>query len=97
MRSAVPWPAPASLARYVRASEVGQKPDRAGPSVGVATRNDERSDAQSRVVFGARSVRISVTIGARYLRLSARSLRRTRDHRVRRTLIETERPNGDWL
>src|SRR3954447_14872584 len=67
------------------------------PGIAVATRNDERSDAQSRVVFGARSVRISVTIGARYLRLSARSLRRTRDHRVRRTLIETERPNGDWL
>lgn len=50
--------------------------------LGVATRNDERPDAQSRVVFGAQSVRISVTMGARYLRLNARSLRRTRDHAV---------------
>jgi hypothetical protein len=33
----------------------------------VATRNDERSDAQSRADFDAQSVRTSVTMGAGYL------------------------------
>jgi len=68
-----------------------------GPLVSVATRNDERPGAQSRVVFGAQSVRISMAMSARYLRLNARSLRQTRDHRVRRKLVETELPNGKRL
>jgi hypothetical protein len=66
-------------------------------AIDVATRNDERPDAQSRVVFGAQSVRISVATGARYLSLNAQSLRRTRDHQVRRTLVETEWSNGKRL
>jgi transposase len=47
--------------------------------VGVAARNDKQSDAQSRAISDARSVRISVTMNARYLRMSARSVRRTQD------------------
>jgi hypothetical protein len=38
-----------------------------GRGLDVATRNDERSDAQSRADFDAQSVRTSVTMGAGYL------------------------------
>ena len=55
----------------------------------VATRNDVRPDAQSRVVFDAQSVRLSAIADARSVRLNARSLRRTRDRKSRRTLVET--------
>jgi hypothetical protein len=58
--------------------------------VAVAARNRNVADAQSRALSGAQSVRTSVTTNARYLRLSARSLRRTRDHKSRRTLCETD-------
>jgi hypothetical protein len=45
----------------------------------VAARNRNVADAQSRALSDAQSVRTSVTTNARYLRLSAGSVRRTRD------------------
>jgi DNA invertase Pin-like site-specific DNA recombinase len=44
----------------------------------VAARNRNVADAQSRGLFNAQSVRTSVITNARYLRLSARWVRRTR-------------------
>jgi hypothetical protein len=63
----------------------------------VAARNRNVADAQSRALSDAQSVRTSVTVDARYLRLSARSVRRTRDQAARRTLAETQRPNAKCL
>ena len=56
----------------------------------VAARNRNVADAQSRAVFDADSLRRKGRSGARSLRLSARSLRRTRDRKSRRTIIETD-------
>src|ERR1700733_13631742 len=60
-------------------------------SVTVVTRNDERSDAQSRPISGAHYLRLKQASDARYLRLNAQSLRQTRDHAARRTIVETLR------
>jgi hypothetical protein len=43
----------------------------------------------------ASGLRLKRSLDARYLRLSARSLRRTRDHVARRTIIETVRAAED--
>ena len=67
------------------------------PRLSVAARNRNVADAQSRALSDAQSVRISATVDARYLRLSARSLRRTQDQAARRTLAETQRPNAKCL
>ena len=48
-------------------------------ALAVAARNRNVADAQSRALSDAQSVRTSVTTNARYLRLSAGSVRRTRD------------------
>ena len=63
-------------------------------TLGVAARNRTVADAQSRAVFDADSLRRKGRPGARYLRLSARSVRRTRDRKSRRTIIETDRGEG---
>jgi hypothetical protein len=58
--------------------------------VSVATRNDVRADAQSRLVSHAHWLRLQRASDARYLRFNAQSLRRMRDRATRRTIIETE-------
>ena len=63
-------------------------------TIGVAARNRNVADAQSRAVFDADSLRRKGRSGARYLRLSARSVRRTRDRESRRTIIETDGGEG---
>ena len=56
----------------------------------VAARNHKRSDAQSRAVFSAHSLRRKGSSDARCLRLSARCLRRARDRGFRRKIRETQ-------
>jgi hypothetical protein len=68
---------------------VGRVGGRPRNPLSVAARNRNVADAQSRAISGAQSVRTSMTTNARYLRLSARSVRRTQDHKSRRTLYET--------
>lgn len=69
----------------------------------VAARNRTVADAQSRGVSDAHSLRLELRADARSVRLSARSVRRTRDHRRRRTLRETNKvgrpaaPNSNTL
>jgi hypothetical protein len=63
----------------------------------VGARNDVRPDAQSRAVSDAHSLRLERLADAHCLRLSARSLRRTRDRAARRTIIETEWAGHDRL
>ena len=62
--------------------------------VDVAARNHKRSDAQSRAVFSAQSLRRKGSSDARCLRLSARCLRRARDRGFRRKMRETQRGAG---
>ena len=58
--------------RFVPIAFINQRPIR------VAARNRNVADAQSRGLFNAQSVRTSMITNARYLRLDAQSLRRTR-------------------
>src|SRR5688572_8901670 len=46
----------------------------------VATRKDERPDAQSSAIFDAHYLRLSGATDARFVRLNAHSVRRTRNH-----------------
>ena len=80
--------------RRKRSAPISPRRGRATRCRPVATRNDECSDAQSRPVSGAHYLRLKRASDARYLRLSARSLRRTRDHASRRTIIETKLPGA---
>ena len=59
-------------------------------ALAVAARNHKRSDAQSRAVFSAHSLRRKGSSDARCLRLSARCLRRARDRGFRRKIRETQ-------
>jgi hypothetical protein len=59
-------------------------------AIGVAARNHERPDAQSSSVSDAHWLRLTGPSDARYLRLNARYLRLARDHKSRRTVIETD-------
>ena len=72
-------------------------PSRATPSwrlIAVAARNRNVADAQSRAVSDADYLRLSGASDARCLRMSARSVRRTRDRALRRKMRETERRAG---
>ena len=60
-------------------------------TLSVPERNHVRPYAQSSPVSNAHWLRLEVASDARYLRLSARSLRLARDHKSRHTIIETER------
>jgi len=59
-------------------------------TLSIAARNRNVSDAQSRVLSDAHQLRLEVGFGARFVRLGARSVRRTRDRPGRRRIRETD-------